>query len=342
MDTSKIERKYMIKKEETVYLKAIAIISVILCHFWGWIYEPAPILKLIGDSAAQSGVFLFLFLSGYGVMQSYDKKGLKNFWNRRILKIYVPFLLVSLTELVLEIWNYRDNIYDMYIRSTFLSALGLYPNNLLDSTFWFIPFILLQYLAFYLSFRLQAGRNMQNAVYIVLVLVLYCIFKRYFTWVRDNDIYGFGFWLGSMVSQRNPDRVKLEKSKLKLSVGIICTVGYISTLIWFDNAGLRFINCICLSSLEILGTLVISASGMALKWLKWIGTHSYELYLTEGFFFWHKILYDIAGYHYLGLALHFGVIMMLSFFIQVISENIRGLIHEVCNNFFKHGEQKSE
>lgn len=287
---------------------------------------------------AQSGVFLFLFLSGYGIMQSYCKKGMKNFWYRRLLKIYVPFLLVSLPELLLEIWQYRENINDMYIKSTFLSALGLFPDNLLDGTFWFIPFILLQYFIFYISFRIRASRNVQKGVYIILVFLVYFIFKKCFTWVRDNDIYGFAFWLGSMFSELNLDRSILEKRKFELGWGILCAAGYIITLMWFENAGCRFVNGICLSFLEILCVIILSTSVRVVKWLKWIGMHSYELYLTEGFFFWHKILYDIVGYNYLGLALHFGVIIALSFFIQIISEKIRGLLDETCSNFSKHRE----
>lgn len=329
----------MIKKEETAYLKAIAIISIILSHFWGWICEPAKIISVIGRSMSQSGVFLFLFLSGYGIMQSYCKKGMKHFWNRRLLKIYVPFFMVSLPELLLEIWQYRENIRDMYIRSTFLSALGLFPDNLLDGTFWFIPFILLQYLVFYISFRVRVSRTVQKGVYILLVFAVYFVFKKCFTWVRENDIYGFAFWMGSMFSQLNLDRSILKKSKIGLGWGgIVCVTGYIITLMWFENAGCRFVNGFCLSFLEILCVGMVSSSGRVVKWLEWIGMHSYELYLTEGFFFWHKILYDIMGYNYLGLALHFGIIILLSFFIQIISEKIRGLLHEACSNFSKHRE----
>ena len=317
----------MITKEETTYLKAIAIILIILSHFWGWIAESTQILKVIGSSLAQSAVFLFLFLSGYGVMQSYLNKGIENFWKRRLLKIYVPFLLISLPELLLEIWHYRQNIQDMYIRSTFLSALGLFPDNLLDGTFWFISFILLQYAAFYISFRIKANRGVQRCVHIILVLIVYCVFKQYFTWTCENDIYGFGFLLGSVLPELKDTKPKSKKINMWF-IAAMSFAGYIFTLMRFENAGYRFLNCLCLCFIEIVSVMAFYHLRGEVKWLKWIGVYSYELYLTEGFFFWHKALYDMVGYNYLGLALHFCVILILSIFIQKISMKISNVLSQ--------------
>lgn len=316
----------MITRDETAYLKAIAILSIILCHFWGWICEPIQMIKTMGSSLAQSGVFLFLFLSGYGVMQSYLKNGLNHFWSKRFYKVYIPFLVVAIPELFLEIWRYHANIQDMYVRSTFLSAIGLFPNNLLDSTFWFIPFILLQYLIFFCSFSTHIGNKGKKGLYLLLVIVGYLIFKRYFTWASKNDIYGFGFWIGSMVSGIKHDKINLKKMLWGLA-GTVCLVGYSFTLIWFEYAGVRFINCLCLCFLEIIGVRFFTSFVRDVKWLKWIGNYSYELFLTEGFFFSHKILYDIVGYNYLGLILHFGIILVLAFFIRMISEKVRDFIN---------------
>ncbi len=35
----------------------------------------------------------------------------------------------------MKLWQYRNNIGDMYIKSTLLSLVGLYPNNTIDGRF---------------------------------------------------------------------------------------------------------------------------------------------------------------------------------------------------------------
>lgn len=192
------KREKMITKEQSNVLKAIAIVSIIICHFYGWIYKPYALVSELSGSFCQTGVFIFLFLSGYGIMCSYKTNGIKRYWYKRLHKIYIPFLIVVIPQLVLEIWKYRNNIGDMYIISTFLSAIGLYPDNLLDGTLWFIPFILLQYLIFWISFRFISQKRIQKIVLIILSLLGYIIFKKYFTWVSENDIYGFAFLFGCL------------------------------------------------------------------------------------------------------------------------------------------------
>lgn len=186
----------MISKEEAVILKAIAIISVIISHFWGWICPLPEVINTLVSSVSSAGVEIFLFLSGYGIMCSFRSNGLQNFWTKRFLKLYVPLLLVTMPQLALEIYSYRNNIEDMYIRSTLLSALGLYPNNLLDGTLWFIPFILLHYIVFYCSFKWTNRRIVNYCLLIIGTFLVYFIFKTNFTWVSECDLYAFAFMFG--------------------------------------------------------------------------------------------------------------------------------------------------
>ena len=306
----------MITKEQSNVLKAIAIISIVLCHFWGWIYRPSDFVSLLSGSFCQTGVFIFLFLSGYGIMCSYKAKGLNNYWYRRIHKIYIPFLIVMTPQLFLEIWAYRSNISDMYISSTFLSALGLYPNNLLDGTMWFIPFILLQYLIFWCSFRLVSDKKFQKIVQIILTIMGYIILKNYFTWVQENDIYGFAFLMGCFYA----DFVSKKAEWSKKHILLFCSICYCITLNWYEMFLMRMLNCIFLAVLEIVFVQVIIVQfSCKLHILSWVGHISYELFLTEGIFFWNKILYDLVGYNYLGLLLHLLVIIVMAIMLQKIT-----------------------
>ena len=46
------------------------------------------------------GVALFLICSGYGLEMSYQKNGLKGFWEKRFLKVCIPFWIVELVGLL--------------------------------------------------------------------------------------------------------------------------------------------------------------------------------------------------------------------------------------------------
>ena len=63
---------FSLSKEQTLLLKGIAILMVILGHMsyitWG----------------GAGGVTIFLILSGYGIHESFKKNGLKNYWKKKI------------------------------------------------------------------------------------------------------------------------------------------------------------------------------------------------------------------------------------------------------------------
>lgn len=311
----------MITKEEATILKAISIVSIILSHFWGWICPLPIVISTFASSISRSGVEIFLFLSGYGLMCSYKNNALRRFWVKRFQRIYIPLLLVTVPQLILSIWLYRNNIGDMYITSTFLSALGLYPNNLLDGTLWFVPFVLLQYTVFYSSFKWTDKRKYNYCFLIVGTLLVYILFKKYFTWVNECDIYAFAFLFGIIYTE--------TKSEMKFSsVGIvISTILFVISTQFLDINIVKYINEISLVIVEI-GVVKICVEKMNKKMqvLYFLGKISYELYLTEGIFFWHKIIYDVIGYHYGGLLIHMLVIIIFAMLIQKVSNIIIGMM----------------
>lgn len=310
----------MITREESCVLKAISIIAIILCHFWGWIYQPVKFISLIAGSFCQTGVAMFLLLSGYGIMSSYKTKGMMNYWKRRIYKLYVPFFFISIPQLLLKVWEYRNNIGDMYIASTFLSALGVYPDNTLDGTLWFMAFILMQYLIFWIAFRFFNKKRVQWIAFLSATFLGYIIFKKYFTWVSTNDIYGFSFCIGVILSESNLLNVLSRKKEYFI---IICSsiLFYILTIQWYDVALIRMFNGAILILIEIIFVhILLACFSLKLKICTWFGKISYELYLTEGIFFKNKILYELAGYNYRGLLLHFFVVIVLSIVLQIIEK----------------------
>lgn len=77
----------MISKEDTQLLKGLAILMVIVEHL-GQVLHIAALNPL-----GPIGVCLFLFISGYGLSYSYEKNGRNGYLKKRVLKVYVPYLV---------------------------------------------------------------------------------------------------------------------------------------------------------------------------------------------------------------------------------------------------------
>jgi len=79
----------LIPYELTLILKGIAILLVVICHlgneFTRWFTPLGGI-----------GVTIFLILSAYGLEKSYQKNGLRHYWKKRFLAVWVPYVLVEL------------------------------------------------------------------------------------------------------------------------------------------------------------------------------------------------------------------------------------------------------
>lgn len=308
----------MITKEEACIVKFFSLIFIIFAHFYGWIAKDSVIAATkFGASISQCGVSLFLLLSGYGLYKSYQRNALQKFWYKRFTRIYISFLLVIIPQFLLEVWKYHENIRDMYIVSTCLSALGVYPNNIIDGTMWFIPFIMLQYFVFWCTFRFQSHMR----IMLVGEALIYLIFKKCFIWVNENDIYAIVFMLGVLYAV---NEIKMEWIYNKFT-GYISLFIYIITLAFYDAAIIRMINCLSLMSLMlcIVHAVYNGRCKRILNKILILGNISYELYLTEAIFFFNPIIYDWIGYNYLGLLVHILSILILAIVINKLSIKIQ-------------------
>ena len=78
-------------QDYTQMLKGIAIIIIMLGHCSG-LWVCGRLLTPFGGI----GVSLFLIMSGYGLNESYLKRGLGGFWKKRFSKVYIPYIIAAL------------------------------------------------------------------------------------------------------------------------------------------------------------------------------------------------------------------------------------------------------
>lgn len=127
----------MISKKDTIMLKGIAILMVITQHI-GQAFH-VSIVNPLGPI----GVFIFLFLSGYGLSVSYEKNGVKKYLSKRIIKVYIPYLL-SIALFCLWLVFLQKNIsWQIIVEYMFLISLP-------QGSFWFLIILFFWYAVFYL------------------------------------------------------------------------------------------------------------------------------------------------------------------------------------------------
>lgn len=85
--------KILMKYRNTLY--GICAVWIVFFHVYNLLYQPKIhiISQLI--SMGNMGVDVFLFLSAVGLAYSLEKNTLVDFYKNRVLRVYFPFLIIS-------------------------------------------------------------------------------------------------------------------------------------------------------------------------------------------------------------------------------------------------------
>lgn len=122
----------ILSKPCTDIYRGWAILIIIIGHVsacWNWAgFGPL----------GHIGVAMFLLLSGYGLHESYKKSGLKGFWQKKLLRLALPYILFRIIWMMVE-----GN----------MSSINHWWSivNCSNSVFWYIDYIVRCYIAFYVA-----------------------------------------------------------------------------------------------------------------------------------------------------------------------------------------------
>lgn len=247
----------------TTNLRGIAILFVVLHHVSNT-YNSNLFTPLGGI-----GVSMFLILSGYGLNESYHRKGLRNFWKSKLLRVIVPCWFVEIIFLFFESSHF-DSI-------VFIKHLLCIDRN------WYIRYLFYWYLLFYFSTKYFTPKR----IYILAFIGLFFLF----TLPEIEAEQSIGFLSGLFISEFTNIKKLICKEYLKWG-GIFLLVG-MSVLILKqipiirDYEGTVLYNVIQMiikwniSLGVIVLYLVITNRGIKFRLFSWLGIISYELYLTH-------------------------------------------------------------
>ena len=304
-----------ISRGETSILKAISIISVIMAHAYGWanIFEGIPVLRSyrIWSFFVQTGLTIFFFLSGYGVYQSYHIKGLENYWNNKIEKIFIPAALVQIIWfIILPFWG--DKLFENNSEGLTLweDVLCISHENSLDGTMWFLSFLLFCYLCFYMFFRIFNSKYKA----IVFFLVFWIVISPFLNKIWNSVLYFIpAFAIGVLVSFAYTFKhYKISDKMAIFGAIILCVLNVMFIVFLFKKSVV--IDVIADFLLALLFFLIIKVVGeKRLRILKRIGDISFYIYLLE-----YKIIFSWFDYNMFSVGMRI-VAFVLLFMITVIA-----------------------
>lgn len=122
---------------------------VIIYHLFCWVYNPIGMLNI-----GYIGVDIFLFFSGMGLSYSYQKNNIKEFYKRRIKKIYPLYFIVSILIILITTSSYFP-LSDFIIKSLLqITTLSYYvaPEESID---WYLNSLFIFYLLFPVFYSLS-------------------------------------------------------------------------------------------------------------------------------------------------------------------------------------------
>lgn len=244
---------------QTNIIKGIAILLVLLGH-----------LNIV-DKGGCYGVTLFLFISGYGLMCSYIKNGLSQFWRKRIKGVWIPYLLVTILWIIID--YFCGTIYNL--PTMISSLLGL--NNVVDITMWYIKFLIYWYLLFFLIFKFVKNNNFKIIFLLGAAVFCFLLCKiNFFAPYSEGAVYFIFFPLG-VIYKFFEERLENVKYNYDLPVLLLLLIFIKRT----DTISIVVSN---LFFCYLVIKIVLISDSIKNKLLVFLGNVSYEIYLLEGVF----------------------------------------------------------
>lgn len=297
---------FVLSKNKTLIIKAIAITLVILGH-WG-----------IFEYGGSWGVGLFLIVSGYGLTCSYYNNGLDNFLKKRVVTVLIPYALVMLLWIVIDYIS--GERYSILTICT--SLLGINTKSPIEKTMWYISYLFLWYALFYTSFKFIKTKK-YNLISMFLCSFIIILLYKLGLWTSKTaaHIYVFCFPIGVLLGILSNVKVNLKFKKYLIWCTIINLVVFICTAMTMKSGLLVMINVLSFSLTIVL--LISLLNIKRYRIIEFIGELSFYLYLFEGAFLDIKYghIFNFTHNQFLKFTLYLSVVIIFSLILRKLMSN---------------------
>lgn len=263
------------------------------------------------------GVDVFLFLSGYCLVSSYEKSTLGQFYKKRIIRLLLPYVIIATPFYIWKSCVTDSNfIFD-------LSGISYWLDGMQWT--WFVNAILLCYALFPFFYKIVVGGGKNTCalilgIYTVLIVAYFLCGSRYVA--AGNAYLRLPVFLWGIVAKVYD--VKFNKVQLI----VLAILGGASVAI-LHKFGLDFFIRLSLSLfvVPLIYVLAFVFSKVKTVFLSYSGSISLELYLahilTINLFAFYGYMEIIGYYSYI-------VIPVIAYILSIISKRITDLYESSC------------
>ncbi len=259
------------------------------------------------------GVAMFLILSGYGINESWKKNGRQDYWKKRLIAVFLPYIFVEAAAIPIR---------GGYTTATqaILDLLAIRSDYYLG---WYITFQIVWYVLYYFVMRYISSPKIRYSIWIATGTII-ILFSR-MLYARQ----AYSFILGVALSDYQS---LFSKLKRKRTVLIITLTGVI--LLGIKQIPLfRATPEVIQNSLDML--MAVSFSVAALFFLVlvdkrfltpfyYLGIVSFEIYLIHGYTLWIVNLSFINALFFIGLTI--GASVTIHFVLKKIQAFLTGYL----------------
>jgi peptidoglycan/LPS O-acetylase OafA/YrhL len=289
---------------------------LIVCHHVSLSFPTMPSYLLIFTKIGTSVCAVFFFLSGYGLMISYIRKGklyLNGFFLHRLSKLLPVFFLLTAISI----------FHAILVAKIELSEI---VNNCLHGVpplkySWFIYAIILQYIMFYCSCKLSLSKShciIYTALLTFIVMIVMCALGWGSNWFVSLPSFVLGMFIASYETQIKT----LVSRHLLLSLLVVVGLMIFSLTVILNMFTLLAFAFIPFSNLAPLIVLlaVYAFGGGNNQAINYLGNISLEIYLVHGFILLVLNECNLTWYAYLFGAL--SITLIVGIFLHKMNEYI--------------------
>lgn len=335
--------QFRLNKSASNLLKIAAALMVMLHHYSQHMVSNgisnSLFYKLLSSQGGYLGVAIFFFLSGYGLMESEQKNHLDffPFFRKRIFKVYLPVILVTLIWFFLSPLFLSTSPFDNHETSFWGWSHSLfstfYTLRFGDEVLWFIKIILILYVGFFFFTLIWRKNKIFGVIYLSLFTFAASAFQAiYSSYFSAISIPFFSLGVAIAVLKDNPWKMAL------FSILILSSISVLS-FIFLDHA-LFIHSMINIISITLL-IVFFSIFYFPIEIPAILGALSFDIYLVHN-----KILMCLKDhsnffsiYLFLFLTTIFTLIFYFtrSFLLEKKENSIRELLISPIKSFLSKG-----
>lgn len=267
---------------EKKLLMGMAIFLIMLFHSS---LLPVPCIEPVfryGDV----GVEIFALLSGLGVYFSLSKDNrVLAYYKRRVLRLLPPFLLVSITLGIFQLYAYHATW------SHFISLITGFAPFRGDYTFWFVSFIGIFYILSPFLFRILQKMHipfLYSAITFVLSYLISLIVNEFndaLMWIPRFAVFTLGMEIGKYIYKSNKDEEYAQHNvprELMQSACVVILICSCLSITDFKMLYIRYIlHYIIVCPLTVSLAILLAHASILRRMLSFMGDMSLELYLVH-------------------------------------------------------------